>query len=65
MGTFFGKLPWFPSYPSDINRTAYIAGWQAHYHNQLVYTVIKTTLFFIIIYVIYIPLDFLMYKVVI
>ena len=22
-----GKLPYFPSYPSDINRTTYIAGW--------------------------------------
>ena len=30
-----GKLPYFPSYPSDINRTTYIAGWQAHYHHQL------------------------------
>ena len=27
-----GKLPYFPSYPSDINRTTYIAGWQAHHH---------------------------------
>ena len=57
-GYLFAKLPWFPSYPSDINRTAYIAGWQAHHHHQLVYTVLKTTLFFIIIYFIYIPLDF-------
>ena len=24
-----GKLPYFPSYPSDINWTTYIAGWQA------------------------------------
>ena len=30
-----GKLPYFPSYPSDINRTTYIAGWQAHHHHQL------------------------------
>ena len=30
-----GKLPYFPSDPSDINRTAYIAGWQAHHHHQL------------------------------
>ena len=30
-----GKLPQFRSYPSDINRTAYIAGWQAHHHHQL------------------------------
>ena len=30
-----GKLPYFPSYPSDTNRTAYIAGWQAHHHHQL------------------------------
>ena len=25
----------FPSYPSDIDRTTYIAGWQAHHHHQL------------------------------
>ena len=30
-----GKLPYFPSYPSDINRTTYIVGWQAHHHHQL------------------------------
>ena len=30
-----GKLPYFPSYLSDINRTAYIAGWQAQHHQQL------------------------------
>ena len=30
-----GKLPYFPSYPSDINRMTYIAGWQAHHHHQL------------------------------
>ena len=30
-----GKMPYFPSYPSDINRTTYIAGWQAHHHHQL------------------------------
>ena len=30
----FAKLPLFPSYLSDINRTAYIAGWQAHHHHQ-------------------------------
>ena len=29
-----GKLPYFPSYPSDINRMTYIAGWQAHHHHQ-------------------------------
>ena len=31
----FSKISIFPSYPSDINRTAYIAGWQAHHHHQL------------------------------
>ena len=30
-----GKFPYFPSYPSDINQTTYIAGWQAHHHHQL------------------------------
>ena len=30
-----GKLPYFPSYPLDINRMTYIAGWQAHHHHQL------------------------------
>ena len=30
-----GKLPYFPSYPSDINQTTYIVGWQAHHHHQL------------------------------
>ena len=30
-----GKLPYFPSYPLDINRTTYIAGWQAHHRDQL------------------------------
>ena len=30
-----GKLPYFPSYPSVINQTTYIAGWQAHHHHQL------------------------------
>ena len=30
-----GKLSYFPSYPLDIDRTAYIAGWQAHHHHQL------------------------------
>ena len=43
-----GKLSQFPSYPLDIDRTTYIAGWHAHHHHQLVYTVLKTTLFFII-----------------
>ena len=40
-----GKLPYFPSYPSDINRTTYIAGWQAHHHHQLYFfipTLIKS-----------------------
>ena len=31
----FCEISIFPSYPSDINRTAYIAGWQAHHHHQL------------------------------
>ena len=31
----FCKISIFPSYPSDINWTAYIAGWQAHHHHQL------------------------------
>ena len=31
----FCKISIFPSYPLDINRTAYIAGWQAHHHHQL------------------------------
>ena len=35
VGIFFAKLPYFPSYPSDINRIAYTAGWQAHHHQQL------------------------------
>ena len=30
-----GKLSKFPSYPLDIDRTTYIAGWQAHHHHQL------------------------------
>ena len=30
-----GILPYFPSYLLDINRTTYIAGWQAHHHHQL------------------------------
>ena len=30
-----GKLSYFPSYPSDINQTTHIAGWQAHHHHQL------------------------------
>ena len=30
-----GKLSEFPSYPLDIDWTAYIAGWQAHHHHQL------------------------------
>ena len=30
-----GKLSQFPSYPLDIDRTAHIAGWQAHHHHQL------------------------------
>ena len=30
-----GKLPYFPSYLSDINRMTYIAGWQAQHHYQL------------------------------
>ena len=29
-----GKLPYFPSYLSDINRTTYVAGWQAHPPHQ-------------------------------
>ena len=29
------KLSYFPSYPLDIDQTAYIAGWQAHHHHQL------------------------------
>ena len=29
-----GKLSGFPSYPLDIDRTAYIAGWQAHDHQR-------------------------------
>ena len=53
-----GKLPYFPSYPSDINRTTYIVGWLANHHHQLVYTVLKKLYFLIIMYVIYIPLDF-------
>ena len=39
------KLPYFPSYPSDINWTTYIAGWQAHHHHQLYFfipTLIKS-----------------------
>ena len=31
----FCKISIFPSYPSDINRMAYIAGWQAHHHHQI------------------------------
>ena len=42
------KIAIVPSYLSDINRTAYIAGWQAHHHHQLIYTVLKITMFFII-----------------
>ena len=56
-GYLFAKLPQFPSYLSDINRTAYIAGWQAHHQHQLIYTVLKNAVF-IITYVVYIPLDF-------
>ena len=29
-----GKLPLFPSYPLDIDRTTYIAGWQTHDHHR-------------------------------
>ena len=35
VGIFFAKLPQFHSYPSDINRMTYIAGWQEHHHHQL------------------------------
>ena len=39
----FCKIPLFPSYPSDINRTSYIAGWQAHHHHQLYFLYIIIT----------------------
>ena len=42
-----GKLSQFPSYPLDIDRTAYIAGWQAHDHHRLCFFIrvgIKYTL---------------------
>ena len=40
-GYLFAKFPLFPTYPSDINQTAYIAGWQAHHHHQLYFFIRK------------------------
>ena len=34
-GYLFVKFSLFALYPSDIDRTVYIAGWQAHHHHQL------------------------------
>src|SRR3989337_2424681 len=34
-GYLFAKLSLFAFYPSDIDQTVHIAGWQAHHHHQL------------------------------
>ena len=39
----FCKIAIVSSYLSDMNRTAYIAGWQAHHHHQLRFLYIITS----------------------